>query len=136
MPPAELRPGTPEHWMARAKGHLSMARQPKPSGVFWEDLAFHAQQAAELAIKAVYQLHNTPFPFTHDLERLASGLRAMNIEPPETIRQALQLTRYAVRTRYPGLAPPVSEHEFAEALRQAEAVLAWAEGITKEKSEP
>jgi len=41
VPPAELRPGTPEHWVARAKGHLSMARQPKPSGVFWEDLAFH-----------------------------------------------------------------------------------------------
>lgn len=38
----------------RAKGHLALAKQPKPEGAFWEDQSFLAQQAAEKALKAVY----------------------------------------------------------------------------------
>ena len=34
---------------------------------------------------------------------------------------------HAVHTRYPGLEEPVGEHEYAEAIEIAEAVVRWAE---------
>jgi hypothetical protein len=40
--------------MDRAKGDLALARAPLPEGGFYEDLCFHAQQAAEKALKSVY----------------------------------------------------------------------------------
>ena len=42
-----LEPGTPQHWLFRAGAHLALAKVPKPTEGLWEDLAFHAQQAAE-----------------------------------------------------------------------------------------
>ena len=56
-----------------------LAQVPLPAGGMWEDLCFWAQQAAELAIKAVYQQHGWLFPFIHDLARLLNGLH-MNVE--------------------------------------------------------
>ena len=37
------------------------------------------------------------------------------------------LTRYAVVTRYPGLAEPVTETHYQEAVAVAKAVLEWVE---------
>jgi len=55
MPPDESIPGSAQDWLARARGSLALAKQPKPEGAFWEDQCFLAQQAAEKALKAVYQ---------------------------------------------------------------------------------
>jgi hypothetical protein len=46
---------------------------------------------------------------------------------PEMIRQSVRLTRFAVFTRSPGLAPPIDHEEYREALAIAEAVLRWVE---------
>jgi len=54
MPQDRPAPGSPQEWLSRAKGDLAMARVPLPEGVFYEDLCFHAQQAAEKAFKGVY----------------------------------------------------------------------------------
>ena len=51
----ECAPGSPQDWLSRAKGKLLLARQSLPEGGYWEDLCYMAQQAAELAVKAVYQ---------------------------------------------------------------------------------
>jgi HEPN domain-containing protein len=59
-------PGSAREWLARAKGKLVLARQPLPAGGFYEDLCFHAHQAAELAIKAVYQQMGWQFDYIHD----------------------------------------------------------------------
>jgi len=48
-------PGSPEEWLMRAKSNLALARADKPEGVFWEDMCYNAQQAAEKAVKAVLQ---------------------------------------------------------------------------------
>ena len=45
---------------------------------------------------------------------------------PDPIRQAERLTRFAVFTRYPGVAPPVSAEEYQEAVTAAEAGVDWA----------
>jgi len=126
VPPDDMTPGTSQHWLARAEGHLAMARQPKPRQGFWEDLAFHAQQAAEFALKAVYQHCQTPFRFTHSIEELGSGLEAAGEPIPDSIRDAVILTRYAVHARYPGAGLPVSRQEYETAVALAGAVVAWA----------
>ena len=52
-------PGTPKDWLARAQGDLALAQISLPEGAYYEDLCFHAQQAAEKAIKAVYRHNNS-----------------------------------------------------------------------------
>ena len=71
MPPRETRDrGTPEEWIRRAKSNLAIARGPASDEIFWEDLCFETQQAAEKALKAVLISRNILFRFVHDLAEL------------------------------------------------------------------
>ena len=126
MPPPSPSPGTPQEWLARARGKLSLARQPLPPEGYFEDLCFFAQQAAELAIKAVYQQHGLRFPYVHVLGQLLDGLENHGLTLPAEVQDADQLSIYASQTRYPGIAAPVTQAEYEEALKIAEAVVGWA----------
>jgi len=128
MPPDKSIPGSVQDWLVRAKGHLALAQQPKPAGAFWEDQCFLAQQAAEKAIKAVYQHQELPFRYTHDLEEPGKGLEDHGVPIPPVVKEAVILTRYAFETRYPGPFEPVTAEEYHEAVRLATSVVAWAEG--------
>ena len=75
MPQDRSSPGSANDWLARAKGDLALARGPLTVDAFLEDLCFHAQQAAEKAIKAVYVFEGLRFRYTHDLDELLSGLK-------------------------------------------------------------
>ncbi len=55
-------PGTPADWLARAKSNLALAKTPKPDDVYWEDLCFNLQQAAEKAMKAVLLHQDVNYP--------------------------------------------------------------------------
>jgi len=103
--------------LARSKGSLALAKQPKPKDAFWEDLCFQAQQAAEKAIKALYQYKGLSFRYTHDLEELGKGLEDSGVPIPSIIKEAVILTRYAFETRYPSPFEPVTEEEYQEAVR-------------------
>jgi HEPN domain-containing protein len=48
---------------------------------------------------------------------------------PDQVKKAAQLTRFAVFTRYPGIARPVSREEYEQALMIAEEVTQWVESI-------
>jgi len=104
-----------------------LAKVPLPEGARYEDLCFHAQQAAEKALKAVYQRHGWTFHYTHDLGELISGLRGKGLRVPSRIDDSVDLTTYATESRYPGLAEPVTTEEYHEALRLAEEVVSWAQ---------
>jgi HEPN domain-containing protein len=119
--------GTPHDWLRRAKSNLTRAKQPKPDDVFWEDLCFDLQQAVEKSLKAVLLARNIPFRFVHDIAEFLTLLEQHGIALPEELRSAAELTDYAVEARYPGPYEPVTEEEFLEALRIAEAAVAWAE---------
>ena len=131
MPRHEDTPGSAANWLARARGDLAIARAPLPEGAFYEDLAFHAQQCAEKALKAVYQHNGWAFRYTHDLESLLSGLRAQGVGIPDDVVEADLLTRYASEARYPGLDEPMTEEEYEEAVNMAEGVLTWATSQVK-----
>jgi len=51
------------------------------------------------------------------------------ISLPEQIRAAAELSDYAVGARYPGPIEPVTEDEYKEAVRIAEMVVSWVEGL-------
>ncbi len=134
MPPDKAIPGSPRDWLARAKGSLALAKQSKAEEAFWEDHCFLTQQAAEKAIKAVYQHKGLLFRYTHDLEELGKGLEDSGVPIPSAVKEATILTRYAFETRYPGPFEAVAEEEYQEAIRLAEAVVAWAEEIIQSKT--
>lgn len=132
MPQDRPVPGSAGDWLARADGDLALARAPLPEGAFYEDLCFHAQQAAEKAIKAVYQHYGKRFRYTHDLDELITGLHNEGVSVPADVMDAAVLTSYAWEARYPGLSEPVALEEYREALRQAEIVVNWATKVIKE----
>jgi HEPN domain-containing protein len=102
MPQDRPLPGTPQDWLTRAKSDLALARVPLPQGAFYEDLCFHAQQAAEKALKAVYQFYGWTFRYTHDLAELVADLRRKGLAIPPQVDEATVLTSFAWETRYPG----------------------------------
>jgi len=127
MPPRELRDiGSPEEWLRRARSNLAIARGPVSDDIYWEDLCFEAQQAAEKALKAVLIFRNIPFRFVHDLAEHLTLLEKNAITLPDAVRSAAILTDYSVEARYPGPFEPATEEEFREALRLADTVVSWA----------
>ncbi len=57
----------PQEWLKRDKSNLALAKQPKTEDIYWEDLCFETQQAAEKALKAVLLSKKIQFRFVHDL---------------------------------------------------------------------
>jgi len=127
MPPDRPVVGSPQDWLARARGDLALARVPLPADAFYEALCFHAQQAAEKALKAVYLHHGWRFKYIHDLAELVAGLKQNGMTVPEDVMDSMNLTSYASATRYPDLDEPVTEDEHRQAVARAEAVVQWAE---------
>lgn len=131
MPNEREIPGSAADWLARAKANLAMARAPLPDGAIYESLCFHAQQAAEKAIKAVCKATGSGFEYTHNIGHLLHLLERQGVVVPDEIWQASDLTRFAWETRYPGVREPVTREEYNEALTMAESVVRWATTIVE-----
>jgi HEPN domain-containing protein len=131
-----ITPGSPQEWLLRAKSNLALAAQTRPEGALWEDQCFLAQQAAEKALKAVYQHRGLMFEFIHDLKKLGKGLERDGLRVPSEVREVIALTKYAFETRYPGPFEPVTEAEYKQALVLAEAVVDWADKIISAPDKP
>ena len=88
MPPDLNGLGTPEEWLNRAKSNLAIAKQSKSDEIYFEDLCFETQQAAEKALKAVLLLKGIKFRFVHDIAEFLTLLEQNGIIPPEDVRTA------------------------------------------------
>ena len=130
MPPDVLSPGSPRDWLRHARSDLALARIPRTPEILLQALCFHAQQAAEKALKAVLILQGVAPPRTHHIKTLLE-LLSSRVEIPSPVREAASLTDYAVMSRYPALIEPVTEEEYHEAVKLAEAVISWAESLVK-----
>jgi HEPN domain-containing protein len=126
MKPKRYPPNDPREWLRRAHSNLALAQVELPE-VDLADLCFDAQHPAEKGLKAVFVHRGTKFPYTHDLERLLRLLQRAGLKVPKYVLEAKHLTRFAVSTRYPALANPVTNREHRRAVRIATRVLRWAE---------
>ena len=69
-----MRPEVVASWLAYAESDLAVAGGADRPGVLTETLCFHAQQAAEKAIKAGLVAGGAEPPRTHDLEMLLAAV--------------------------------------------------------------
>lgn len=121
-------PGSPREWLDHARSDLRLAHLGALDPlVRREQVCFHAQQAAEKAIKAVLLSKHIEFPLTHDIEELLEIAAEGGITLPKEIQEAGVLTPYAVEFRYPGPWMEIVEADLNEAMTTAEQVAAWAE---------
>lgn len=123
-----------ETWLQRAESNLRVAYLGRGEGVFLEDLCFEAQQAAEKALKALLIYLSGDYPRVHAFALILEQLE-QHMAVPESIREVVELTDYAVQMRYPGDYHPVSEEEYERALELAERVLRWVRSQTGEREE-
>ncbi len=126
--PERYPPEDPREWLNRAKSNLLLARAQRV-GIYLEDLCFNAQQAAEKAVKALLIQRAVAFPYVHDIAQLLTLVERMGLEIPLLVKQGERLTRFAVFTRYPGIASPIRPEELTEAIQIAAEVIQWVEGL-------
>ena len=125
-----IRPttGTPEDWLRHAKSDLAVAQSiENNSDVLPNQTAFHAQQAAEKAIKGAMIHAGIAFPLMHDLQDLIKRWTSSGRAWPAALINVKTLTPYAVESRYPGYIHQVSRAEVRAAIEVAEQVIAWVD---------
>lgn len=110
-------------WLRRATNDLAAAEhdlQAEPP--LLGDIAFHAQQAAEKAMKAFLTWHCRPLRKTHNLVELGEQCVAIDTTLESLLRRAAPLTEYAWKFRYPGPLEDPSGQEAQHALETAHGV--------------
>ena len=123
-----LNPIDPNEWLRRAKSNLIQAGHHQ-QGIYFEDLLFLAQQAAEKAFKALLLTKNVKIPHTHSLARLITELKKYVTPFPEHLEKIAWLTDFSVNGRYPNAGEPVSEEEYKRGLRDATIAVEWVEKL-------
>ncbi len=86
-------------------------------------VGFHAQQAAEKALKGLLVRHGVRVDKTHDIGTLLAQAEPVAPGLAQTLPEAEELTAHAVASRYPGQEPPLNRTEAREWLEVARQVL-------------
>jgi HEPN domain-containing protein len=97
MRPNDARLQDARAWLAKAELDLKAAahEMEAPAKGLWGDVMFHAQQAAEKAMKAFLAWHDVPFRKTHNLEELGQQCVQVDATLAAVADQAAPLTEYA-----------------------------------------
>ena len=126
--PEQIRWEWVKSWLDKANEDLFAAEVILASKARAVDTAaFHAQQAAEKALKALLIRHQLRFGKTHDIEELLELAQPAAPGISSELAEAARLTLYAVDVRYPGEEPvrrEVAGHALAVARRVVESVIA------------
>ena len=111
-------------WLLRASEDLRAGRHDlTASPPLLNDVAFHAQQCAEKAMKAYLVQREQPFRKTHNLTELGGAVARLETSLADLMRSASLMTEFAWRFRYPGELATVSQEDAMRALDTAESVL-------------
>jgi HEPN domain-containing protein/predicted nucleotidyltransferase len=114
-------------WLHRAQGDFVMARLALAHGGQWDQVCFHAQQAAEKYLKAALVRQYVHPSHTHNLEELLADLRAAGVAAPGLDADCELLAPYAVTMRY---GPFKANEQIARAaLSAAERIAALDPGL-------
>jgi len=108
-------------WISYAEEDLRMAKHglTMSSSCPYRLIAYHAQQCAEKYLKAYLVYNKIDFPYTHNIRAL---LKLCNNGWAKKLKEAEQLTPFAITTRYPGEDEEVTKKEAQEAIKVAEMV--------------
>ena len=123
-----------ESWIDRAKSSLEVSKIAVSDNVYYEDLCYQAQQAVEKGLKGLLIYYEVEPEFTHNIRILLDGLEKFIIIP-ENIKEATNLTKYAVITRYPGEYDEITKERYKESVDIAKNCLEWIEKTIKECEE-
>lgn len=105
-------------WLRYAEEDLRAAEILLEQGSILRTSCFHAQQAAEKAIKAIFVFLQVDFPFTHNLNRLRDQLpEGWPIK--EDFPDLATLSDWAVEPRYPGDLKEATRQDAEAAVEQA-----------------
>lgn len=112
-----------KRWISFAEGDLAAARillnaKDCPA---WAT-AFHAQQCAEKALKAVLVLKAEEIPLTHSISMLLDCCEEIGYTLTPELRAAGTLTEFGVNLKYPGRTT-VTPDQAADAVKRASLVL-------------
>jgi HEPN domain-containing protein len=122
-------------WLAYADDDLRFAHMglslPGGQSPPYHLVAYHAQQCAEKYLKAYLVCLGVDFPRTHNISTLLE-LCSDYAEWPLTLRDAEELTDYAVATRYPGEETEVTPHDAQRAVELAAQVRSRVRGALRE----
>jgi len=132
MPPEDVRLEDARRLVRQGRSGTSGRRtwswaRPRPAS--GGDVAFHAQQAAEKALKAVLAWRDEPFRKTHSIEE--PGRACATIDPGlgDLVDAAVPLTEYAWKFRYPGDAGDPTHQEAERAVAAARKLVVAVEAL-------
>jgi HEPN domain-containing protein len=93
---------------------------------FWPEVCFHAEQTAQLALKAYLFLEGRRFVNVHSIRSLAEECSKYDATFTAIIDYGIVLDRYYLTTRYPDALPPpaIPSESFTE--REAHQALDYA----------
>jgi len=115
-------------WRDQAVGDLEHARSDRERG-FYEWACFSAQQAAEKAVKAVFQKMGAE-AWGYSIADLLQELARQHPVAPALIDGALELDKVYIPSRYPNAHPSGSPRR-RYTQREADRLIAYAEEIVE-----
>jgi len=118
----EWRRNEATRWLDLARRDLNSARLLAAEEPFGS--VFHSQQAAEKSAKALLAFHNVQFRKTHDLRELGAQCEALVPALGPILKEAANLTDYAIIFRYPDAPREPDEAEARDALGTAQQLYA------------
>ena len=111
-------------WLSKAAKDVAAATyELQADPPFSEDIVFHAQQAAEKALKAFLSWYRIPFRKTHNLVELGKTCTGIDSSLESLLRRTAPLTEYAWKFRYPGDPEQATRSEAEDALATAREVV-------------
>jgi HEPN domain-containing protein len=120
MPPDDLHAEITAQWISKADEDLSLSEHLlKTDTPYRSAIAFHSQQAAEKYLKAMLTYYRTAFPKTHDLAGLLDMLLVLNKDAANALEDIVELTPFAVESRYPGDFPVVMQSDASRTVELA-----------------
>ena len=118
--------------LGKAANDITSAEVILASGLVFDSVAFHAQQAAKKSLKALLAAEDVVYPRTHDLERLLTLLQPVVPTAQELVEDLVLVSPITMDVRY-GEAPEPEPEEAASALEAAKRVHQFAEQTIAER---
>jgi HEPN domain-containing protein len=115
-----------ESWIDRAKSSYELSKANISTIIYFEDLCYQVQQAVEKALKGLLIYFGVEPEFTHNIGALLNEIEKY-IEIPDDVKNAIDLTNYAVQTRYPGEYDEITKEEYENSLKIAKNCLDWVD---------